>query len=68
MNGNIVKNGEDNSHIIEILKILGYTHKGFSLDFNGIQPDLFLDLILLHRKKIFLKTFLPKQDIIFELC
>ena len=36
--GKLIEDGEDNSYIIEFLKTLNYQHKGFDLDFNGIQP------------------------------
>lgn len=36
--GNPVPGGENNEHLIEVMKELGYIHKGFALDFDGIQP------------------------------
>lgn len=60
IDGNIVKNGEDNSHIIEILKILGYTHKGFSLDFNGIQPRFVFRLDITPSEEDIFKNFSSK--------
>lgn len=36
--GEVIEGGEDNRWLIDTMKRVGYTHKGFELDFNGIQP------------------------------
>lgn len=38
INGNIVENGDDNSHVIDDLKTLGYRHNGFTLGMEDLQP------------------------------
>lgn len=36
--GNPIQGGEHNEGLIEVLRELGFMHKGFELDFDGIQP------------------------------
>lgn len=38
LEGRVIEGGEDNSWLIPALEKLGFVHKGFELDFNGIQP------------------------------
>ena len=38
INGELIENGIDNSEAIEYLKLLGYTHTGFNLKHENMQP------------------------------